>query len=137
MRCDHGIPSSALGDYNNNNNRGVEFYIIPLQVILSAGPIGSAQLLMLSGVGPKEHLDEFNIKTISDLRVGYNLQDHPTMPALVFTIEKPYSVREVDLRVNPMAFLDYWFNSNGPLTLPGGSEGISFVKVANSTLRKK
>ena len=91
---------------------------------------------MLSGVGPKEHLDEFNIKTLSDLRVGYNLQDHATLPSLVFTIEKPYSVRESDLRCNPMALLDYWFNRSGPLTLPGGSEGISFVKVANSTLRK-
>lgn len=91
---------------------------------------------MLSGVGPKEHLDEFNIKTLSDLRVGFNLQDHATMPALVFTIEKPYSVRERDLQLNPVAFLDYWFKSDGPLTLPGGSEGISFVKVPNSTLRE-
>lgn len=58
------------------------------------------------------------------------------MPALVFTIDKPYSIRDQDLQVNPMAFLDYWFNGGGPLTLPGGSEGISFVKVPNSTLRK-
>lgn len=111
-------------------------YAFPWQVIISGGPIGSPQLLMLSGVGPKEHLDEFNIKTLSDLKVGYNLQDHPTMPALVFTIDKPYSIREADLRVNPLAFFDYWFNRSGPLTLPGGSEGISFVKTPNSTLRK-
>lgn len=104
------------------------------EVILSAGPIGSAQLLMLSGVGPKEHLDEMQIKTIKDLRVGYNLQDHPTMPALIFTIEKPYSIKESELQRNPMAFIEYWFNNGGPLTMPGGSEGISFVKVENSTL---
>lgn len=91
---------------------------------------------MLSGVGPKEHLDEFKINTLSDLRVGYNLQDHATMPALVFTIEKPYSIRERDLQRNPKALFDYWFNQDGPLTLPGGSEGISFVKTPNSTLRK-
>lgn len=104
------------------------------EVILSAGPIGSAQLLMLSGIGPKEHLEEMKIKTVKDLRVGFNLQDHATLPSLIFTIEKPYSVREQDLRLNPRALLDYWVNHGGPLTLPGGSEGISFVKVPNSTL---
>lgn len=91
---------------------------------------------MLSGIGPKEHLDEFSIKTLSNLRVGFNLQDHATLPSLVFTIDKPYSIREADLQVNPKAFFDYWINHSGPLTLPGGSEGISFVKVPNSTLRK-
>lgn len=104
------------------------------EVILSAGPIGSAQLLMLSGIGPREHLEEMKIKTVQDLRVGFNLQDHATLPSLIFTIEKPYSIREQDLRTNPMALLDYWFNHSGPLTMPGGSEGISFVKVPNSTL---
>lgn len=104
------------------------------EVILSAGPIGSPQLLMLSGIGEKAHLDEMNIKTIQDLKVGYNLQDHATLPSLIFTIEKPYSIREKDLQVNPMAFFEYWFRNAGPLTMPGGSEGISFLKVPNSTL---
>lgn len=46
------------------------------EIVLSAGTINSPQLLMLSGIGPKEHLAEFNIPVISDLRVGDNLQDH-------------------------------------------------------------
>lgn len=46
------------------------------EVILSAGSIASPQLLMLSGIGPKEHLKEMGIPIVTDLPVGKNLQDH-------------------------------------------------------------
>ncbi|MBE1604623.1 choline dehydrogenase [Actinopolymorpha pittospori] len=48
------------------------------EVILSAGTFGSAHLLMLSGIGPADHLREFDIDVVADLAgVGGNLQDHP------------------------------------------------------------
>ncbi|MEV6236129.1 GMC family oxidoreductase N-terminal domain-containing protein [Lentzea sp. NPDC051838] len=46
------------------------------EVILSAGFVGSAQLLMLSGVGHAEHLREHGIDVVADLPVGDNLHDH-------------------------------------------------------------
>ncbi|XP_066910384.1 glucose dehydrogenase [FAD, quinone]-like [Clytia hemisphaerica] len=46
------------------------------EVILSAGAINSPQILMLSGVGPKEELEKHGIPIIKELQVGYNLQDH-------------------------------------------------------------
>ncbi|WP_338088025.1 GMC family oxidoreductase [Nocardioides lijunqiniae] len=46
------------------------------EVILSAGFVGSAQLLMLSGVGHAQHLIDHGIEVIADLPVGDNLHDH-------------------------------------------------------------
>ena len=46
-------------------------------IILSAGSIGSPHLLLLSGIGPKKQLEEFEIEIIKDLPgVGKNLRDH-------------------------------------------------------------
>jgi choline dehydrogenase len=50
------------------------------EVILCAGVYGSAQLLMLSGVGPAEHLRRHGIAVVADLPVGDNLHDHMFVP---------------------------------------------------------
>ena len=66
------------------------------EVILTAGAIGSAALLMLSGVGPAEHLAELGIEVELDLPgVGANLHDHP-MSTIVFEHAQPH---EGDLRL--------------------------------------
>jgi len=47
------------------------------EVILSAGPYQSPKLLMLSGIGPKDHLESHNIELVLNLPgIGQNLQDH-------------------------------------------------------------
>lgn len=46
------------------------------EVILAAGTIATAQLLMLSGIGPKEHLREKGIPLVEDLPVGNHTNDH-------------------------------------------------------------
>ena len=48
------------------------------EIILSAGAIQSPQLLMLSGVGPEEHLSSLGINVVQDLAgIGQNMKDHP------------------------------------------------------------
>ncbi|MEU8465134.1 GMC oxidoreductase [Streptomyces sp. NPDC029003] len=57
---------------------GVRLSVESGEVVLTAGAIGSAHLLMLSGLGPAGHLGEHGIDVVADLPgVGSHLQDHP------------------------------------------------------------
>ena len=57
---------------------GQRFAVEGDQLILSTGAVGSPQILMLSGVGPAEHLSSMGIRLVHDLPgVGQNLRDHP------------------------------------------------------------
>ena len=56
------------------------------EVILACGAIGSPQLLMLSGIGPADHLRSHDIAVMADLPgVGANLSDHPMVAAMWHT----------------------------------------------------
>jgi choline dehydrogenase len=60
-----------------------------VEVIVSAGTIQSPQVLMLSGIGPADHLSEVGVRPVVDLPgVGLNLHDHLLSP-VVFSAEKP------------------------------------------------
>jgi choline dehydrogenase len=64
------------------------------EIILSSGTINSPQILMTSGIGPKDHLKEHGIAVVHDLPgVGQNLQDHFMMP-VVYTCTKPISLSQ-------------------------------------------
>ncbi|CAG7833011.1 unnamed protein product [Allacma fusca] len=68
------------------------------EVILSAGALNSPQILMLSGVGPNEHLRSFGIPIIADLPVGKNLQDHVFSLLGPFVVDQPITLNlEADL----------------------------------------
>ena len=58
--------------------RLVDGEVIPAkQVIVSAGVYGTPAILLRSGVGPEQHLQEFGIPVVVDLPVGERLQDQP------------------------------------------------------------
>lgn len=61
------------------------------EVLLSAGTIESPRILMLSGIGPKQHLTQLGIPVNLDLPVGNNLQDHP-MCVTEYLLSKPPTI---------------------------------------------
>ncbi len=83
------------------------------EVILCGGTVGSAQLLLLSGVGPPEQLEPLGIPVAAALPgVGGNLQDHVAV-ALRWQCLQPVSLDGTGTRRN--AF-QYWLRKQGPLT---------------------
>ena len=122
--------------YGVKFRRKDKIYIIHAtkEVILSAGSVNSPQLLMLSGVGPAEHLNQLGIPVISDLRVGDNLQDHIAAGGMVFTIDDSISLVQTRFENMP-AILRYAMFDGGPLTMLGGVEGLAWVntKYANKS----
>jgi len=95
------------------------------EVILSAGTIGSPQLLMLSGVGPAEHLRSLGIPVVRDLPgVGQNLQDHPRV-AVTWESTKPLGLTPAE---REEAARDYGRDRTGPLTSTGIGAG-AFVRT--------
>ena len=57
---------------------GDRFVVEGDEIVLSGGAVASPHLLMVSGVGPPEHLGEFGIPVVHELPgVGQNLRDHP------------------------------------------------------------
>jgi len=59
---------------------GESFIIESDQLILSGGAVGSPQLLLLSGIGPEDHLKQMGIEVQHSLPgVGQNLRDHPNV----------------------------------------------------------
>ncbi|PCH36941.1 GMC oxidoreductase [Wolfiporia cocos MD-104 SS10] len=77
------------------------------EIVLSAGPFGSPQTLMLSGIGPSGHLQEHGIPVLKDLpAVGSNLQDHFAVSTGFFV---PMRDSLLSLQTNPWRFLKELF----------------------------
>jgi choline dehydrogenase-like flavoprotein len=84
---------------------------------------------MLSGIGPKDHLNSLDIPVIEDLPVGFNLQDHVSMSGLTFLVNESVTVVEPREGSNPVNFLKYLIEGTGFLTIPGGAEALAFVNT--------
>ncbi len=76
-----------------------------------SGAVNSPQLLMLSGVGPREHLESLGIPVKKDLPVGRNLQDHifAIYDLLVDRDMGSYGIHRGSV-LNPINYLRYEFN---------------------------
>lgn len=92
------------------------------EVIISAGTIETPHLLLLSGIGPKNELDKFNINLVQDLQVGTITRDHSKYYGLIFSTnhtEKPKTQEE---------YIKDYLHGMGPYSLGGGVGGILFAQ---------
>lgn len=95
-------------------------------VILSAGPIGSPQLLINSGIGPLDQLLASDIPVVvKNDRVGMNLQAHPNFMGLVVKFDsqpiKSYSISEM--------VMEYLMKHTGPLATIGLCSFTGFIDI--------
>ncbi|KAF2881941.1 hypothetical protein ILUMI_24238 [Ignelater luminosus] len=102
------------------------------EVILSAGTVNSPQILMNSGIGPKDHLDSLGIDRVTNLRVGENLQNHVTF-ALVINIDKSV-VKSKSSSDKLDDTYQYFMHKNGPLSTVGLLNFVGFINTRNSSI---
>ena len=99
------------------------------EVVLSAGAIGSPQLLQLSGIGPGKLLHDLGIPVVHELPgVGSNLQDH-LQTRSVYKCRRPTLNDEVNNPLRKMLIgLQYLLLRTGPMSM-GASQVAAFAKT--------
>jgi choline dehydrogenase len=87
------------------------------EVILAGGAVNSPQLLMLSGIGPANHLAALDIAVVADSPdVGANLQNHPMYRMLYATTRPVTAYSHLSPRGLVTAGLQYAFGRTGVLS---------------------
>jgi len=95
------------------------------EVILSAGTIGTPQVLMLSGIGPADHLREHGLPVVVDQpEVGANLQDHPYV-VCIWESRVGGSLADAE---HPRYLAEWLLRRSGPLT-SSVAEAFAFVRT--------
>uniref|UniRef100_A0A182MNV0 Glucose-methanol-choline oxidoreductase N-terminal domain-containing protein n=1 Tax=Anopheles culicifacies TaxID=139723 RepID=A0A182MNV0_9DIPT len=102
-------------------------------IILTAGTIGSAKILLHSGIGPRTELEQLEIETIINLpQVGKNLQDHIGTGSELILMRNSLNLHPVDL-VHPVNILDYFTSNHRESSLSfGGCEAVGFVSFGGN-----
>ncbi len=96
------------------------------EVVLAAGSIGSAQIMLLSGVGPARHLNEHGIAVVADRPgVGANLQDHLQL-RLIYKVDGIATLNERYHAPFGLALMlaEYALFRRGPLTMAPSQLGL-------------
>ena len=98
------------------------------EVILAGGAINSPQLLMLSGIGPADHLRAVGIKPVHDLPgVGQNLQDHLEL-YVQLACTQPITLHSVNNPINRVRAGIEWFLFKSGLCVSAHLEAGAFIR---------
>lgn len=114
----------AVGVRVRRGRRGDEVVRARREVLLSAGAIGSPQLLLLSGIGPGDELRRVGVPARHELPgVGRNLQDHP----FVTILSEVSDERTLYGADKPKPFAEWLVRRTGPLSSTV-AEVVAFVR---------
>uniref|UniRef100_W4VS94 Putative salicyl alcohol oxidase-like n=1 Tax=Phaedon cochleariae TaxID=80249 RepID=W4VS94_PHACE len=108
------------------------YAIAEKEIILSAGALNTPQLLMLSGIGPEEHLQDLGIPILQNLPVGEIMYDHATFPGIFFRVNESIPFNQVEALLSPASYIDFK-RGRGPFTTLGGCEVIMYIRTDVST----
>ncbi|MDB9878429.1 choline dehydrogenase [Amylibacter sp.] len=98
------------------------------EVILSAGAVGSPHILMLSGIGPKNHLKSMGIKLKADLPgVGQNLNDHPDF-MLKYKCLKPVTIWPKTKTLNSIGASIQWLLTKEGMCASNHFDAVACVR---------
>jgi choline dehydrogenase len=99
------------------------------EIVLCAGTYNSPQLLMLSGIGPADHLRSVGIDVIQDLKgVGENLQEHPNLLNIFRATDRRGLTPHLRLDRATLAVLRWALFGNGPFATAGTMANI-FIRT--------
>nr|XP_012226923.1 PREDICTED: glucose dehydrogenase [FAD, quinone]-like [Linepithema humile]XP_012226924.1 PREDICTED: glucose dehydrogenase [FAD, quinone]-like [Linepithema humile]XP_012226925.1 PREDICTED: glucose dehydrogenase [FAD, quinone]-like [Linepithema humile] len=104
------------------------------EVIASAGSINTPQLLMLSGIGPEQHLREMGIPSVVDLPVGNNLQDHVFWAGVLLGFKNKSATPPPLTRALDDAY-EYLMYNQGSFASASGHDFQGFVNVNDPTAK--
>ncbi|CAH2048994.1 unnamed protein product, partial [Iphiclides podalirius] len=109
------LTASSL--YILQNHRNLDNIFVDREIILSAGAIKTPQLLILSGIGPRDVIKRLKINlVVENEHVGSNFHDHMNMPIYV-SIKKPISVTLAKV-FSAGTLWDYIWRREGLLSFP-------------------
>ncbi|WP_138933277.1 choline dehydrogenase [Roseovarius arcticus] len=98
------------------------------EVILSAGAVGSPHLLMLSGIGPADHLQSLGIEVKADLPgVGQNLHDHPDF-VMKYKCLQPVSLWPKTKQFSKLAAGVQWLLTRGGICGSNHFDAVACVR---------
>ncbi len=127
----------------NNRAKGVEYIRhgqkqtawADGEIVLCGGSYNSPQLLMLSGIGPADHLREFDIPVVHDMKgVGQNLSEHPNMLNVKAVKEDVGLTRHLRLDRATLGVMQWIFRQGGAFSTNGAATNM-FLRTREGLIR--
>jgi choline dehydrogenase len=102
------------------------------EVVLSGGTFNTPQILMLSGIGPRDHLEELGVPVLADVpAVGGHLRDHPAPN--IYTVAAPGVTGSVPPDLSDEA-IQTWLETHGGPATYFTANGVAWASLTEGSV---